>query len=153
MPLPREVFEKILFYRQEVDRIWNEYLRPGRSESFASVGAPVDIYETEESVKIDVELPGVDAGSIDVSVSTDVLVIEGTRAAPELVGWQYHQAERSYGKFQRIVEIPRPVNMGKMTARLGGGILKITIPKVADRRGQWRRIEVLPELETTEVQR
>lgn len=145
MPLPREVFEKIVYYRREVDRIWNEYMRPGRSQSLAAVPAPVDIYETPDTINIDVELPGIAADSIEVSVSTDVMVIEGVREKPDLQalpGARFHLAERAYGRFQRIVEMPAAGNMGRMEARLDAGLLMITIPKVDDRRGRWRRVPV-----------
>ena len=145
MPLPREVFEKIVYYRREVDRIWTEYMRPGRTENLATVPAPVDIYETDCTINIDVELPGVALGDIDVSVSTDVLVIEGERKKPDLgdlPGARYHQAERAYGRFQRIVEVPRAGNTRRMEARFERGLLEIKIPKVTDRRGRWRQIPV-----------
>ncbi len=148
MALPREVTEKIIFYRQEVDRIWNEYVRPSRQESLGAVPAPIDIYETDATVNVDMELPGVDAESIELSVSTDVMVIEGVRKKPDLAalpGARFQLAERAYGRFQRIVEVPAAVNTKRMEARLDSGLLRISIPKVDDRRGQWRRVPVSVE--------
>ena len=145
MPLPREVFEKIVYYRREVERIWQDYLGPARPPGPEVVPAPVDVYETDAAIVIDVELPGVPASAIEVSVSTDVLVVEGERQDALLSrgpGARYHHAERAHGRFQRILEIPRAGDMRRLEAQLQGGILKITIPKVDDRRGRWRRVEV-----------
>jgi HSP20 family protein len=145
MALPREVLEKVVFYRSEVDRIFREYLRPGRTGALAAVPAPVDVYEGEHAVSIDVELPGVAAGEIELSYSRDVLLIEGTRSEPSLdalPGGRFFHAERSYGRFQRMVELPRAADMGRVSARLEEGVLRIVIPKLTDRRGRWRRIPI-----------
>jgi HSP20 family protein len=145
MPIPREVFEKIVYYRREVDRIWNEYLGAARGAEADTISAPVDVVESEDQIVIDVELPGVPAEAIEISASNDVLVIEGVRTAQDpsaAPGGRYHQAERAYGRFQRILELPRGGNLGRMQARLSRGVLEITVPKVRDRRGQWTRVPV-----------
>ena len=50
--------------------------------------------------------------------------------------------ERIFGKFQRAFEVRGSVNLGEVSARMANGILVITIPKIADRRGRERRIPV-----------
>jgi len=50
--------------------------------------------------------------------------------------------ERIFGKFQRAFEVRGSVNLGEVSARMANGILVITIPKVAERRGRERRIPV-----------
>ena len=62
-----------------------------------------------------------------------------------LPGARFQLAERAYGRFQRIVEVPAAVNTKRMEARLDSGLLRISIPKVDDRRGQWRRVPVSVE--------
>jgi HSP20 family protein len=146
VPLPREVFEKIVYYRREVDRIWNEYLGSARAQQDTdTVSAAVDVLETEEQIEIKVELPGVKPDSVEVSASSAVLVIEGERKAtdPALApGGRYYQAERGYGRFQRILELPRAGHLGRIVARLEAGVLEISVPKVKDRRGQWTKVKV-----------
>jgi HSP20 family protein len=73
------------------------------------------------------------------------LVIEGERKATDPAsapGGRYYQAERAYGRFQRILELPRAGHLGRIEARLSSGVLEITVPKVKDRRGQWTRVRV-----------
>lgn len=145
MALPREVFEKIVFYKKEVDRIWGEYFSRQSQQTLSMVDASVDIYETDDAVIIDMEMPGVDGDSVEVSVATDVVMIVGERKKPrltELNAARFHQAERAYGRFERLIEVPRPANMGRLEAALDNGVLRIRIPKVEDRRGQWRRVPV-----------
>jgi len=142
MALPREVFEKLVFYKKEIDRIWNQYYRPGRQEGLSMAPAPFDIYETEDAIHVDVELPGVRAEELELSALNDVLMIQGVRTRAEEGPARFHQAERSYGAFSRLIELPRPANMGRLEATLDHGLLEIRIPKVEDRRRQWRRIEV-----------
>ncbi len=50
--------------------------------------------------------------------------------------------ERIFGKFQRAFEVRGSVNLGEVSARMANGILVITIPKLAERRGRERRIPV-----------
>jgi HSP20 family protein len=153
--LPKEVFEKIIFYRREVDRIWGEYVRPGRSPALAGVPAQVDIFESEQAINVEIELPGVRADDIEVSVSTGVIVIEGERKKPdteEVPGARYYQAERAYGRFQRMIELPMPADTSRLQACLRHGILEISIPKVADRRAKWRRVPVSEAEEAGELE-
>jgi len=104
---------------------------------------PSDITETDDAVRVLLEIPGVPAGAVRVRVAGDRIEVTGEKI-PDLPGGEasFLCLERIFGKFQRAFQVRGSVNMKEVSARLANGILVITIPKVAERRGHERRIPV-----------
>ena len=91
----------------------------------------MDVYETDEKVVVTVELPGIAAGDVEVSVEESTLTVSGTREfASEVTEESYHRIERRYGSFSRAVSLPPQVDTGKVDARFEDGVLSIELPKV-----------------------
>ena len=91
----------------------------------------MDVYETDEKVVVTVELPGIAAGDVEVSVEDSTLAVSGTREfASEVTEESYHRIERRYGSFSRAVSLPPQVDTGKVDARFEDGVLSIELPKV-----------------------
>lgn len=104
----------------------------------------VDIYTTNNSIVIEVEIPGVDIKDIDISMSKGQLLIKGVKGqvgSEEEVG-NYVCMERSFGKYYRALEIPFPVNTSNIKASYKCGVLTIEAPRVADKRGESKRIKI-----------
>ncbi len=100
------------------------------SEKHAPILPNVDVSETDGEVRISAELPGVNEGDIDVSLDDDVLVIRGEKKAEKTSDTEnYHFVERSYGTFQRAVQLPCPVEPDKARAEFDNGVLTVTLPK------------------------
>src|SRR4051812_49249567 len=57
--------------------------------------APLDLYRTEDTYVLSVDLPGVDAGSIDVDVDGRILTVRAQRTAPSIEGATWLSRERS----------------------------------------------------------
>jgi HSP20 family protein len=88
-----------------------------------------DVYAAAEHLVVCVELPGVEAGQIDVRLEEDDLVVEGTREMErEREGEQYHRVERSYGRFSRRVRLPSRVDRSAVRATFTDGVLRIVLP-------------------------
>lgn len=103
----------------------------------------VDMYSTSEELTIEVELPGVLGDEIDVSMHGGRLIIRAVKYEcfdEEAVN--YICMERSFGKITREVELPFPVNTSKTKAIYSNGILTITMPTVADKRGTAKQIPI-----------
>lgn len=97
----------------------------------SSSGLALDIYETTEAVIIETSpLVGIDAEQIEVSITDDILTIQGetvdVHAGEDL---NYLRKERRFGAFSRSVSIPRPIRAEETTAKFKDGILTISIPK------------------------
>ena len=89
---------------------------------------PTDVYETEESCVIKLEIAGMRDEDFEVAFENNILKISGNR--PDLNERRaYHQMEIRFGKFEIAVEIPVRVNMEKATAGYQDGFLVIMLPK------------------------
>ena len=104
---------------------------------------PSDVVEADDAVRVLLEIPGVPAASVQVRVLGNRIEVIGEKA-PDFPSGEtsFLCLERIFGKFQRAFEVRGSVNLGEVTARMANGILVITIPKVAERRGRERRIPV-----------
>ena len=91
----------------------------------------MDVYETDENVVVTVELPGIKAEDVEVSVEDATLTVSGTREfSSEVTEESYHRIERRYGSFSRAVSLPPQVDTGKVEARFEDGVLTVEVPKV-----------------------
>jgi HSP20 family protein len=126
----------------EVGRLF-ENLESGAGAAHLSVTGhctPVlDVQETSAGLEVVVDLPGVSTEFTRVLVKRDVLVVAGLKPSPyptEACGASFHVVERSFGRFVRAVHLEGAFDGGRATAVLQSGELHVTIPRIADRRGQ-----------------
>ena len=105
---------------------------------------PVDLCETETSISIRVELPGVTADQIKIGLTNTKLRIWGEkkRRPNRRKVISYHCSERSFGKFGRVVPLRWTVCIRDAVAELKSGMLHIHLPKIEDRRGEEVLVEV-----------
>lgn len=90
----------------------------------------VDIYEKDDTVVIDAELPGVDKEDISVDVKGKLITLGGERKTDEEVKHEnYYRKERRYGKFERTFSLPFEVSGDKVKANFNNGILRLEISK------------------------
>ncbi len=104
---------------------------------------PSDVVEVDNAVRVLLEIPGVPIASVQVRVLGNRIEVTGEKVPDFPPGeTSFLCLERIFGKFQRAFEVRGSVNLGEVSARMANGILVITIPKVAERRGRERRIPV-----------
>lgn len=143
MVLPAEPAE----FRDEVRRIFQELDRAGGGETLAGECAPpVDVLETDESLEITMDLPGVAAASVRIVARGQTILIAGhktpRRTRPDS---SFHLVERGYGRFARAVRLSTSCDTSRAAATLVNGELRVAIPRLADRRGRPIRIAVAGE--------
>lgn len=110
---------------------------PAASPSIGECSPAVDVYETEETIEITMDLPGVDPQSIRVIVKGAGVLLVGEKAARRRwSGASFHLVERGFGRFARLVRLTAPCDTGKATAALERGELRVTLPKRLERRGR-----------------
>jgi len=91
---------------------------------------PMDMYETPEEVVILAEIGGVDKEDLEVEISSKAVRIQGRRVAPASgPNSTYRLAEIQYGRFERILFLPSPINSDKVTAASKNGFLEIRLVK------------------------
>jgi HSP20 family protein len=129
----------------EVRRIFEELDRAGRGLA-GECAPPVDVYELEESLLVVVDLPGVPGDSIRALAKDGMLVVAGEKPALACAAQKdetrFHLAERGFGRFVRIVPLPGAFDPANAAASLDGGELRITVPRIVDRRGTTITIQI-----------
>ncbi|HKG52713.1 MAG TPA: Hsp20/alpha crystallin family protein [Anaerolineales bacterium] len=96
---------------------------------------PTDVYETENSCVIKLEIAGMKDEDFEVAFENNILMISGNR--PDLNERRaYHQMEIRFGKFEIAVEIPVKVDMENATAEYKDGFLVIVLPRSDPNQGE-----------------
>jgi HSP20 family protein len=113
--------------------------RPDRRQLVAGECMPVvDVFETEKTVEIVLDLPGVGADAVRILFKSGVLLIVGEKERPDMAKRgpaSFHLVERDFGRFARAVRINAAIDGAQARARLANGELRIVLPRIAERRG------------------
>lgn len=112
------------------DDVWGR-TRRGEEDYISSAWMPaVDVRENQDSLDIQVEVPGIEPKDVNVSVEGGVLTIKGSRNFEKATeGETYHRVERAYGTFERSFTLPTNVDTGKVKATYRQGVLHLSLPK------------------------
>jgi HSP20 family protein len=112
--------------------------------ALATTFPPLNVWEDGDAFHIEAEVPGLVEEQIHVSVTNrNEVSIEGERLVQEPANGRWHRRERGFGRFQRVLALPTPVDSDKVEAKLENGVLHLTLPKAAEARP--RRIAVKGE--------
>lgn len=96
-----------------------------------------DILDGAEVLTLFVELPGVALRDLILEADGGNIIVRGEkkkRESDRLVA-EHHCLERTFGAFERVIALNYPINTHKAEAVLSAGVLKVTFPKVENRRG------------------
>jgi HSP20 family protein len=91
-----------------------------------------DIYETQDALKVILEMPGVEKGNVDVHVEDGVLNVEGRLDLTKYKGLQLLYTEYNIGHYSRSFRLSNKINQEKIGAELKEGVLSLTLPKVEE---------------------
>jgi HSP20 family protein len=106
----------------------------------------LDVASDEKEYSIKVELPGIDPTNISLEYSSDTLKIKGEkRQEKEEKDKDFYRIERSYGSFQRILDIPEDADADNITSNYKDGVLSITIPRKQLPKKETKKIEIKTE--------
>jgi HSP20 family protein len=107
-------------------------LRPGKSWS-----PPIDIIEGEDSVRVLMNLPGVETSGIELTLAGHMLTVSGVLPAVDLgANGQQHLTERPGGEFRRSIPLPASVDPERITAVCQHGVLTVTVAKSEQQRAR-----------------
>ena len=115
-----------------MDKVFEDFFSTAGFPSLKEGGLipAVDIHETKSDVVVTMDIPAINPKDISISVIEDKLTVKGERKREkELTEEESYRAERVYGSFQRIVQLPTGVVGAKAKATYKDGVLKIAIPK------------------------
>jgi HSP20 family protein len=136
--------ETLADFVDEVRQIFGEL---GRGYSLDTLAGectpPIDVFETDSSLEVSVDLPGVDPASVRIIVKGMAILIAGDKAPRRGRGdSSFHLVERGFGRFARSVRFSVPCDASHARAILEKGELRISLPKVTERRGRTIPIEL-----------
>lgn len=139
--------DPFLSFRQEMDRLFDDFFRSTGLTRFTReegrLVPDIDVCETENSLQVIAELPGVDEKDVDVELSEDVLTIRGEKKVDrEEKDKSYRLVERSYGSFTRSIRLPFRVDEEKVDASFENGVLTVTLPKSPEVQQKTKKISV-----------
>jgi len=120
--------------QNQMSHVFGETFGPSMTQTDqppAGTWAPaVDIYETDQEIVLQVELPGVTKEQVHVEVDDGTLHIKGERKIEKEVKEEnYHRVERVYGAFHRSFFLPDTADAEKVRAELKDGILEVRLGK------------------------
>ncbi|MEX2550800.1 MAG: Hsp20/alpha crystallin family protein [Nitriliruptoraceae bacterium] len=135
-------FRDVSSLQDEVERAFRQAFGDRQAASPAGAFSPaLDVEEDEDGFTIHVELPGVKAEDVDVSLEENILTIAGERRFyDEREANGFRRIERHFGRFHRAVRLPDRVQADGVNASYRDGMLTITVPKAEESKP--RRIEV-----------
>ncbi len=128
-----------MLMRFEPFREFNRSSEDWRSQERGRL-APVDAFRRGDEFKVYVDLPGVDPGSIEVTVEKEVLNVAATRSWARSEGDEVQIAERAQGEFSRQLYLGESLDRDHITAIYHDGVLMITIP--VSEKSKPKKIEV-----------
>lgn len=102
-----------------------------------------DLVASEDEVTLVMDVPGLRSQDLEIELSDGMLRIRGERLYPyasEEAGRSIYRLERGYGRFERVLQVPRDVDPGALTAAIEDGVLTLRIPVPETRKP--RRIEI-----------
>ena len=123
-------FKELARIENELNKLFSEFI-PAKETSEVVVWAPrVDVYEQDNNLIIEAEIPGAKKEDIEVKIKDNAVVIRGeVKKEEEQKEGQYYRKERFYGTFERVVPLPVEVKPEEAKAEFKDGVLKLIIPK------------------------
>jgi HSP20 family protein len=120
------------------------HTQQGSGRATTTAWAPaLDISERKDAYLVTVELPGVEADDLQITLEDGLLTIQGERHfAHDSSEQQFHRVERRYGAFRRSITLPDHVMADGIEATVENGVLQIMVPKMEE--ATPKRIQVRP---------
>ena len=112
-------------------------------QNISSFVPDVNTREGEFAYHIDVDLPGISKDDVHIHIDNTILTISGERKTKEETQKDdYYKIESSFGKFERTFSLPDDVDVENIHAESSDGVLEITVPKMARKTEQVKKIEI-----------
>jgi HSP20 family protein len=123
-------FQDLLAIQDEMNQVFGR----ARQGQGGRVWAPaLDISERKDAYVVTVEVPGVKADDLDITLEDGLLTIQGERQfAHDSSEQQFHRVERRYGAFRRSITLPAHVMADGIQASADNGVLQILVPKMEE---------------------
>jgi HSP20 family protein len=132
---PDSIWQPLKRARNEFDSLFDEFWARPMGIDFtrrlqAITGPAIELTEKEDAFELVAEIPGMKAEDVEVNLSEGMLRLSGERQeSHEDKSKGFVFSERSYGRFERTIQLPQGVDYDKISAKAENGILTIQLPK------------------------
>ena len=99
-----------------------------RSQTEQFITPPASVREIGDGYTLEIEMPGVKKGGLEISVENNELTIIGRRSLPVVEGTPIHCESRPEN-FRRVFEIDPSIDADKISAKIDQGLVTLTLPK------------------------
>lgn len=110
---------------RQMDRVFGE-IPDGVTSTVPQ--APAALWEDDQSVYLEIEVPGLREEDLQITVQDGRLLIAGERKAPQRSGKCWFN-EHKYGRFERLIALSDTIDTDSIQAELADGVLHLTLPK------------------------
>jgi HSP20 family protein len=129
-------------FMHELNRYFNDMQSWWEGAGELGAWSPdVNVFEKDDQIVVEAEMPGMKKDDIDVSVQDHVLTLSGERKEEtETKDKHFYRRERVEGAFMRAINLPTNVDSEKIDAKYKNGLLTLTIPKAEE--AKTKRVEI-----------
>ena len=123
-----------------LDSLFDRFLNQdgeGRQAAYVWKPLPLSVWQDDNSIFLEAELPGVAEKDVDITVNEGVLTIKAERQDQE--GRDYLHKGRAFGRFEQAISLPDLVDSEQVEASLTNGVVRIVLPKIPQ--AQRRRVD------------
>ena len=125
-------FQDLLAIQDEMNQVFGR-ARQGQGGGGRVWAPALDISERKDAYVVTVEVPGVNADDLDITLEDGLLTIQGERQfTQESTEQQFHRVERRYGTFRRSITLPSQVQGDAIEASFENGVLEVVVPKAEE---------------------
>jgi HSP20 family protein len=122
----RDLFDELGHLNRRLATLLDAWAQlPLRLDAFTPIA---DIEETPEAYLIEIELPGIKRGDVEIEISGRRLTISGERKEKERVGI-LRRRDRRIGQFRYEIDLPGDVTEDAVEANMNAGVLAVKLPK------------------------
>lgn len=145
---PASVWEPLARVRGEFDRLFDDFWHRPMGIDLnrriqALTGPALELKDKDGEYELIAEVPGMKPEEIEIKVTDNILRLSGEKKEEREESKEgYLFSERRYGHFERALELPRGVDVSKITASAKDGVLAIHLPKSPEARERERKIEI-----------
>ena len=127
------------FFRTVHPTIDQRWMMPENSEFLPHL----DIKQSDKEITITADIPGMDKKDVNVSISDNLLTIEGERTGEHRSEENgYVCVERSFGSFKRRLQLPQDTEAENITAEYKQGVLVLHIPRREPQKNEVKKISI-----------
>jgi HSP20 family protein len=143
--------DPFLAFRHEMDRLFDSFFAPTQLGRLTGGGGlagfpfnpAIDVTENDKEVLVRAELPGVDEKDVEINVEGDLLTIRGEKREERRDdGDRRRFVERSYGSFERSIQLPFAPEDQEIKAGFKDGVLTVTAKKPPELSRASKRIPI-----------